>query len=78
MSHVPYNFSDFVKPEALTLTVDREGGATGEIKRTLVFDRRDFELGGNIPFVEIADRVELTIDFKAIRVGPPLVFNGQQ
>ena len=67
------------KPEALTLTVDREeGGATGEIKGTLVLDRRDFELGGGIPFVKIADRVELTIDFKATRVGPPLVFNGQQ
>jgi polyisoprenoid-binding protein YceI len=67
------------KPEALTFTVDREGGgATGEIKGTLVFDRRDFELGGSIPFVKIADRVELTIDFKATRVGPPLVFKGQQ
>lgn len=67
------------KPEALTFTVDREGGgATGEIKGTLVFDRRDFELGGGIPFVRIADRVELTIDFKATRVGPPLVFKGQQ
>jgi len=63
------------KPEALTFTTDREGGdATGEIKGTLVFDRRDFELGGGIPFVTIADRVELTIDFRATRVGPPLVF----
>ena len=33
------------KPEALTFTVNREGGgATGEIKGTLVFDRKDFEL----------------------------------
>ena len=63
------------KPESLTFTVDREsGGATGEIRGTLLFDRRDFELGGSIPFVTIADRVELTIDFKATRVGPPLVF----
>lgn len=63
------------KPESLTFTVDREGGgATGEIRGTLVFDRRDFELGGGIPFVTIADRVDLTIDFKARRVGPPLVF----
>ena len=67
------------KPEVLTFTVDREGGgATGGIKGTLVFDRRDFELAGGIPFVKIADRVELTIDFKATRVGPPLVFKGQQ
>jgi len=27
-----------------------------------------------IKFVTIADRVDLTIDFKATRVGPPLVF----
>ena len=67
------------KPESLTFTVDREaGGATGEIKGTLVFDRRDFDLAGNIRFVTIADRVELTIDFKATRVGPPLVFKGHQ
>lgn len=60
------------KPEALTFTVDREGGG-GEIKATLGFDRRDFALGGSIPFVTIADRVALTVDFKATRVGPPLV-----
>jgi len=63
------------KPEALTFTVDRDaGGATGEIKGVLTIDRRDFGLGGGIKFVTIADRVDVTIDFKATRVGPPLVF----
>ena len=63
------------KPEALTFTVNREaGGATGEIKGVLTIDRRDFGLAGGIHFVTIADRVDLTIDFKATRVGPPLVF----
>ena len=67
------------KPEALTFNVDREaGGATGEIKGILTIDRRDFGLGGGIKFVTIADRVDVTIDFKATRVGPPLVFKGQQ
>ena len=62
------------KPEGLTFTVDREaGGATGEIKGVLTIDRKDFGLGGGIHFVTIADRVDLTIDFKATRVGPPLV-----
>ena len=62
------------KPEGLTFTVDREaGGATGEIKGVLTIDRRDFGLGGGIHFVTIADRVDVTIDFKATRVGPPLV-----
>jgi len=41
----------------------------------LAFDRKDFGLGGSIPFVRIADRVELTVDFKATRVsGSPLLF----
>jgi len=63
------------KAEALTFTADRDGAGTGEIEGTLWFDRRDFGLGGSIPFVKIADRVELTIDFKATRVsGPPLLF----
>jgi polyisoprenoid-binding protein YceI len=63
------------KPEALTFTVNREaGGATGEIKGILTIDRRDFGLGGGIKFVTIADRVDVTIDFRATRVGPPLVF----
>ena len=61
--------------EKLTFTADREGEGTGEIEGTLWFDRRDFELGGSIPFVRIADRVELTINFKATRVsGPALLF----
>jgi len=63
------------KPEALTFNVDRDaGGATGEIKGILTIDRKDFGLGGGVKFVTIADRVDITIDFKATRVGPPLIF----
>jgi polyisoprenoid-binding protein YceI len=63
------------KAETLTFTADREGEGTGNIEGVLWFERGDFELGGHIPFVKIADRVELTIDFKATRVsGPPLLF----
>lgn len=63
------------KAETLTFTADREGEGTGEIEGILWFERQDFGLGGSIAFVSIADRVELTIDFKAARVsGPPLLF----
>lgn len=63
------------KAETLTFTAEREGEGTGEIEGILWFERGDFGLGGSIPFVRIADRVELTIDFKATRVsGPPLLF----
>ena len=63
------------KQETLTFTADREGAGTGEIKGTMAFDRKEFGMDSGIPFIRIADRVEVTIDFKATRVsGPPLLF----
>jgi hypothetical protein len=39
----------------------------------MAFDRKDFGMNGHIPFTKIADRVEVTVDFKATRVsGLPL------
>jgi polyisoprenoid-binding protein YceI len=63
------------KTEALTFTVNRDGGeGTGTIKGLLTINRKDYGLGGGIRFVTIADRVDVTIDFKARRVGPALLF----
>jgi polyisoprenoid-binding protein YceI len=63
------------KTEALTFTVNRDaGGDTGTIKGLLTINRKDYGLGGGIRFVTIADRVDVTIDFKARRVGPALLF----
>ena len=63
------------KPEGLTFTVNRDsGGDTGEIKGILSINRQDYGLGGGIRFVTIADRVDVTIAFKAKRDGPPLEF----
>jgi polyisoprenoid-binding protein YceI len=63
------------KPETLTLTVSGEGTGSGEIKGTMAFDRKDYGMNSSIPFIKIADRVEVTVDLKAKRVsGPPLVF----
>jgi len=63
------------KPETLVFTTDKEGKGTGEIKGTMAFDRKEFGMDSGIPFIRIADRVEVTIDFKATRVsGPPLLF----
>jgi len=63
------------KPETLTFTAEREGQATGEINGTMAFDRKEYGMNSGIPFIRIADRVEVTIDFKATRVsGPPLLF----
>ena len=63
------------KPETLTFTDDREGKGTGEIKGTMAFDRKEFGMDSGIPFIRIADRVEVTVDFKVKRVsGSPLLF----
>ena len=66
------------KPETLVLTVSGMGTGSGEIKGTMAFDRRDFGMTKGIPFMKIADRVEVNVDLKGKRVsGPPLVFNTQ-
>jgi polyisoprenoid-binding protein YceI len=63
------------KPETLTFEDDPEGKGTGELKGTMAFDRKEFGMNSGIPFIRIADRVEVTVDFKATRVsGPPLLF----
>jgi polyisoprenoid-binding protein YceI len=63
------------KPETLTLTVSGEGTGSGEINGTMAFDRRDYGMTSGIPFIKIADRVEVNVDLKGKRVsGPPLVF----
>jgi polyisoprenoid-binding protein YceI len=61
------------KPETLTLTVSGVGTGTGNIKGTMAFDRKDYGMNSGIPFIKIADRVEVTVDLKGKRVsGPPL------
>jgi polyisoprenoid-binding protein YceI len=63
------------KPEKLTLTVSGQGTGTGEITGTMAFDRKDYGMTKGIPFVKIADTVEVTVDLKGKRVsGPALVF----
>jgi polyisoprenoid-binding protein YceI len=63
------------KADTLVLTVDREGKASGEIKGTMAFDRKDYGMDSNIPFIKIADRVEVTVALQAKRVsGPPVIF----
>jgi polyisoprenoid-binding protein YceI len=63
------------KPEKLTFTVTGIGTGTGEITGTMAFDRKDYGMNKGIPFVTIADRVEVIVDLKGKRVsGPPVVF----
>ena len=63
------------KAETLTLVVSGKGTGTGEIKGTMAFDRKEFGMNSGIPFIKIADRVEVTVDLHGKRVsGPPLTF----
>jgi polyisoprenoid-binding protein YceI len=63
------------KPETLKLTVSGEGTGTGEIRGTMAFDRKNFGMDADIPFIKIAERVEVKVALEAKRVsGPRLVF----
>lgn len=61
------------KPEKLSLVVSGAGTGSGTIKGTMAFDRKDYGMNSGIPFIKIADRVEVTVDLQAKRVsGPPV------
>ena len=63
------------KPEKVTLTVSGKGTGSGEINGTMAFDRKDYGMNSSIPFIRIANRVEVTVALKAKRVsGPPVAF----
>ena len=63
------------KPETLALNLSGKGTGAGTIKGTMAFDRKEYGMNSGIPFIKIADRVEVTVDLTGKRVsGPPLVF----
>jgi polyisoprenoid-binding protein YceI len=63
------------KPEKLIFTITGRGTGEGEITGTMAFDRKDYGMNSGIPFIKIADRVEVIVDLKGKRVsGPPVVF----
>jgi polyisoprenoid-binding protein YceI len=61
------------KAEKLTLKVEGAGTGSGTIDGTMAFDRKQYGMNSGIPFIKIADRVEVTVKLKATRVsGPPV------
>lgn len=63
------------KTEKLTLTDSGKGSASGSIDGTMAFDRKDYGMNKGIPFIKIADRVEVNVSLKWKRVsGAPPVF----
>lgn len=57
-------------PEKLTLTVSRNEAGSGEIKGIMVFNRKNYGMDGSIPFVKIADHVDVAFHLKANRIEP--------
>jgi len=63
------------KDETLHLIGSGKGTGHGEITGTMAFDRKDYGMNSGIPFIKIANRVEVTVYLIVDRVsGPPLVF----
>jgi len=63
------------KDETLKLTGSGKGTGHAEVTGTMAFDRKDYGMNSGIPFIKIADRVEVTVYLIIDRVsGPPLVF----
>ena len=63
------------KPETLSLTLSGKGTGTGNVKGMMAFDRKDYGMNSGIPFIKIADRVEVDVALQAKQVsGPRLVY----
>jgi polyisoprenoid-binding protein YceI len=63
------------KQEKLEFKITGKGTGTGSVNGTMAFDRKDYGMNSGIPFIKIADRVEVIVDLKGKRVsGPPIVF----
>ena len=58
-------------PEKLTLTVSGKGTGSVEIKGKMVFNRKDYGMNKGIPFIKIADHVDVDFHHKGKRVSGP-------
>jgi len=61
------------RDEKLNFTVTGIGTGEGTINGTMAFDRKEYGMNSGIPFIKIANRVEVTVDLKGKRIsGPPM------
>lgn len=61
------------RKEKLNLTVSGRGTGSGTITGVMAFDRKEYGMNSGIPFIKIADRVEVSVSLKAERTsGPPV------
>ena len=70
-----FTIRDESKPETLHRSLSGKRTGHGEVTGTMAFDRKDFGMNSGIPFIKIADRVEVNVDLIAERIsGPPIVY----
>jgi len=63
------------KPETLSLSLQGKGTGRGTVSGSMAFDRKDYGMNSGIPFIKIADRVEVDVTLEAKQVsGPKLVY----
>jgi polyisoprenoid-binding protein YceI len=68
-----FNIRGVSNPEKLTLTVSGTGEEASAIKGIMVFNRKDYGMNKGIPFIKIADHVDVSFHLNGKRVsGPPL------
>ena len=61
------------KAEQLNLKVEGAGTGSGTINGEMGFNRKQYGMNSGIPFIKIADSVQVAVKLKAVRVsGPPV------
>ena len=59
--------------EKLNLTVTGKGTGSGTIAGVMALERKEYGMTSGIPFIKIANRVEVNVNLKAERIsGPPI------
>lgn len=62
------------KDKKLEMKVFGARAGSGTIQGTMAFDRKEYGMNSGIPFIKIADRVEVNVALKGERIsGPPMV-----
>ena len=63
------------RQEKLFLNLAGKGTGHGTVSGTMAFDRKEYGMNSGIPFIKIANRVEVTVNLTATKVsGPPVKF----
>jgi polyisoprenoid-binding protein YceI len=70
-----FTIRGITKTEKLTFTSEGKGSPSGSLDGTMAFDRKDYGMTSGIPFIRIANRVEVNVRLKWRQIsGPPPVF----